>query len=238
MEEDVIYRSCRQGGVRYADAISPDGEPFVLDFQEGFYMPAAPIWEQLTPGTKFAPAGADLIFGDGNGPLYVEIGIGNGEFTAHHAKLAPESRWLGFEVFHKVFYKAVSRVKRAGLKNVRLLQFDGEFFVRMLPECSVAGFYVNFPDPWPKSRHKKRRLLKPWFIDLMRERLVPGGTITVATDHDDYAAEILENFAQVDGLESILRAPCVNDLGDYYKTKYFRKFAANARVYFFSMKKL
>ena len=238
MEESVIYRSCRQGGIRYAEAVSQDGKPFAWNFQERFYMPAAPIWEQLALCTKFTPADLASVFGRYNGPLYVEIGIGNGEFTAHRAVLEPDSRWLGFEVFHEVFYKAVSRIKRAGLNNVRLMQFDAELFVRMLPEGSVTGFYVNFPDPWPKSRHKKRRLLKLWFMELMRDRLAPGGLITVVTDHDDYAEEISENFARTEDIESTLGAPYLNNLGDYYKTKYYRKFAANSRVYFFNMKKV
>ena len=234
----MIYRSCRQGGVRYFRTVSPLGKPFEWNFQDGFYIPAASVWNQLTSEAEFAVVDTSDFFDGEVGPLYVEIGIGNGEFAVHRAAMTPKSLWFGFEVYHKAFYKAASRIKRAGLQNVRIVQFDAELFVRMFPEDSISEFFVNFPDPWPKTKHKKRRLLKTWFIELMRDRLVPGGLITVVTDHEDYAEEIIVNFAQTNGLKSTLGAPCATDIGDYYKTKYYRKFAANSRIFFFNMQKV
>lgn len=237
MDKELIYRSYRQGGKRYENILSPDGNELKLDFEEGFYLPAAPLWDQLKPGAVFKSIDAESIFGNKN-PLSVEIGIGNGEFIAHYAEQNPDKNWLGFEVFHKVFHKAVSRWRRTGLSNVRLFQFDAELFVRLLPEKSVEAFYVNFPDPWPKAKHTKRRLLKPWFMELIASRLVENGILTVATDHDDYASEITENFKEVPVFRSMLAAPFLNDMGDYYQTKYFRKFAADDTVYFYRMEKV
>lgn len=231
--EGVIYRSYRQGGMRY-DGITIEGAPVLqLNFDDNLYLTAAPLWDQLQPGVHFSPLDFNVIFGNNN-PVNVEIGIGNGEFIAHHAANAPDENWLGFEVFHKVFTKAVSRLQRAKITNTRLIQFDAELFIRLLPDNSVNHFYVNFPDPWPKAKHTKRRLLKSWFIALLRDKLVNGGTLTVATDHDDYAAEITENFAAVDKFVSTLGAPYLNDAGNYFRTKYFRKFAEEDTVYFYN----
>lgn len=234
---DVIYRSSRQGGRRYEGIVDGEAQAFDWPFTEGFYLEAQAVWDALSGGTRFREASVAEIFGDKAGPLHVEIGIGNGEFLSHYAGLAPSSSWLGFEVFHKVFEKAVRRVRRLGLENVRLIQFDAELFIRLLPDVSVAGFYVNFPDPWPKARHHKRRLLKPWFIELMREKLIPGGQLSIATDHSGYAEEITANLGEVSGFKSLAGPLPANDMGDYYKTKYYRKFAAKERVYFYKLEK-
>ena len=234
---ELIYRSYRQGGTRYAEAVSEDGKDLVFDFEEGLYILANPLWEQLEPNAKFKPIRPEEIFGNSN-PLFVEIGIGNGEFIAHHGGNNPDQNWIGFEVFHKIFHKAVSKNRKVTHGNIRLMQFDAELFVRLLPDKSVKGFYVNFPDPWPKAKHTKRRLLKTWFMELMSRKLTDDGMITVATDHDDYAAEITENFKEARSLKSALGAPFLNDIGDYYQTKYYRKFAAQGTVYFYQMVKV
>lgn len=237
MTEDLIYRSYRQGGVRYEGVSNENAPKLKLEFTDNLYLAATPLWEQLKPGTKFAPIDVKDIFGNDK-PLNVEIGIGNGEFISHYAALHTGENWLGFEVFHKVFEKAVSRAKKLHTSNVRLIQFDAELFVRLLRDNSVKAFYVNFPDPWPKAKHTKRRLLKTWFIELMSTKLMSGGTLTIATDHDDYAAEIKENLPPVVSLESTLGTLCSGDMGDYYKTKYYRKFAAQNNLYFFRLKKV
>jgi tRNA (guanine-N7-)-methyltransferase len=234
--EELIYRSYRQGGKRYEHAVKADGRELRFEFEDGLYMLANPLWAQLEPGASFQPINPEAIFGNAN-PLFVEIGIGNGEFIAHHAGNEPQQNWVGFEVFHKIFHKAVARCHKVSHGNIRLMQFDAELFVRLLPDKSVSGFYVNFPDPWPKSKHTKRRLLKTWFMELMSQKLRDDGLITVATDHDDYAREITENFAAAQSLESALAAPFVNEIGDYYQTKYYRKFAAQGTVYFYQMRK-
>ena len=236
MTEKTVYRSSRQGGIRYKNLIDEKAPAFQWVFDEGFYMLAQPVWDALKD-EHFRPAVISDIFPCIDGPLNVEIGIGNGEFISHYASENKASYWIGFEVFHEVFEKAVKRVRRLDLKNVRLIQFDAELFFRLLPLSSVNGFYVNFPDPWPKTRHHKRRLLKPWFIEMMRERLAPGGTLTIATDHADYAREITENLSQVSGFKSLVNPLPTEDMGDYYRTKYYRKFASKDRVYFYKLEK-
>jgi tRNA (guanine-N7-)-methyltransferase len=92
---------------------------------------------------------------------------------------------------------------------------------------------VNFPDPWPKKRHHKRRILKTDFIELMKDKLITGGEIYMVTDHEDYAMEIVENLKPIKGLSSAFDSVYKEELIDYYETKYYLKFAINTGVYFF-----
>jgi tRNA (guanine-N7-)-methyltransferase len=236
MDEELFYRSYRQGGMRYENVIRQGAPALELNFEENIFLPAMPIWDQLQPEAYFSYLDFAKIFGN-DSPVNIEIGIGNGEFIAHHALMTPNENWMGFEVFHKVFYKAVSRLRQQKSCNARVIQFDAELFVRLIPDESIKQFYVNFPDPWPKARHNKRRLLKTWFLELMRDKLIPGGKITVATDHDDYAMEIAENFSAVDNLLSEYGTPYSNDPGNYFKTKYFRKFADGETVYLYNYRR-
>ena len=90
----------------------------------------------------------------------------------------------------------LNRIDAAGLANVRVIQHDAVEVVRtMIPPASLAGIHVYFPDPWPKKRHHKRRLLQPAFVHALAQRLAPGGYLHAATDWDEYAQEILATFA-------------------------------------------
>ncbi|GHU84141.1 hypothetical protein AGMMS49941_00940 [Deferribacterales bacterium] len=226
--------------MRYDGAVVAGGVPIKLNFIDNLYVDAQPIWEQVGEGKTFAPLNPAEIFNNSN-PLLVEIGIGNGEFVAYNACRDTSFNWLGIEAFRPIFVKAVARCKKISHDNIRLVQFDAELFVRLLPEGSVGTFYINFPDPWPKQRHHKRRLLKSWFLELLAMHLADGGSIIVATDHEDYAMELVENFAAVSTLESVLeqggvRVPYINEIVEHYQTKYYRKFALNGRLYYFNMR--
>jgi tRNA (guanine-N7-)-methyltransferase len=239
MTED-FFRSHRQGGVRYGEILKEDGKKFHLDFEDGLFIPAESVRSILAAGGRFAPLNISEIFGGGGVALNVEIGIGNGDFIAHSAAElgAAETggNWLGFEPVKEFFFKAVHRVQKEKLTNVRLIQFDAELFIRLLPPKSVDFFYINFPDPWPKRRHNKRRLLKTWFLELLRDRLKAGGRIITLTDHEDYAGEILRNFSETGGLVSEIEGGVSSSADGYYRTKYFRKFAENGKLYYFNYK--
>jgi tRNA (guanine-N7-)-methyltransferase len=129
-------------------------------------------------------------------PLVVEIGFGRGEFLLALAAERRGRAFLGVEYSGKRFLKMARRLARSGLANVRILQARGEDVVReLLPERSVETFWVNFPDPWPKKRHRRRRLVQPPLVHELARRLVPGGTLQVATDDADYADAIDEALA-------------------------------------------
>jgi len=124
-------------------------------------------------------------------PLVVEIGFGRGEFLLELAAAAPGSPHLGVEYSAKRVLKMARRVARSPVRNLRLLASRGETLVEELLEpSSVASFWINFPDPWPKKRHHRRRLLQPAFVHALALRLVPGGALHVATDHEGYADAI------------------------------------------------
>ena len=121
------------------------------------------------------------------GPLEVEIGCGKAKFLIARATEHPDINFLGIDVVWKWMKYAVQRSDKRGLENVRFIKADARRVVRdTLAEGSVSAFHIYFPDPWPKRRHHKRRLVTGSFLAELHSRLVPGGLIELATDHDDY----------------------------------------------------
>jgi tRNA (guanine-N7-)-methyltransferase len=148
-------------------------------------------------GIPFAGALLDLdaVFGR-KAPRILEIGFGMGETTAAIAQSRPDEDFIGVEVHSPGVGSLLRRIAELRLANLRIVQHDAvEFVAQMLPPASLAGIHVYFPDPWPKKRHHKRRLLKPPFVRELALRLAPGGYLHAATDWEDYAAEILATFA-------------------------------------------
>jgi tRNA (guanine-N7-)-methyltransferase len=125
-------------------------------------------------------------------PTILEIGFGMGETTAEIARARPDENFLGVEVHGPGVGGLLKRVDEFGLANVRVIRHDAvEVIAAMIPHASLAGIHVFFPDPWPKKRHHKRRLLKPDVVHELASRLAPGGYLHIATDWEDYAQEIL-----------------------------------------------
>ena len=119
--------------------------------------------------------------------LVVDVGFGRGELLLELARCDPGRAYLGIERSHKRVLKLTRRLAKTGLENVRLVESGAEAAVAELAPGSVAGFWINFPDPWPKKRHHRRRLLQPEFVHGLATRLAPGGFLEVATDHEEYA---------------------------------------------------
>jgi len=121
-------------------------------------------------------------------PLVLEIGFGRGEFLLDLAGRSPETAHVGVEYSFKRALKLARRLARTPLRNVRLIEATGEEVVNeLLPDASISTLWINFPDPWPKKRHHRRRLIQPAFVVRAARRLVPGGTLHFATDHEGYA---------------------------------------------------
>jgi tRNA (guanine-N7-)-methyltransferase len=128
-------------------------------------------------------------------PLAVEIGFGMGAATASVAAAEPGIDILGIEVHPPGVGALLQRIDERGLANVRIVQHDAvEVLQRMVVPASLMAVRIWFPDPWPKKRHHKRRLLQPGFVRLVAERLAPGGTLHAATDWEPYAEEMLATF--------------------------------------------
>ncbi|MEX2541534.1 MAG: tRNA (guanosine(46)-N7)-methyltransferase TrmB, partial [Trueperaceae bacterium] len=145
------------------------------------------------------PAPWGSIFRE-SGPLNLEVGFGDGRFTVRRAQAYPDQRFVALEISTASVQRAVRRVLREGVANVRLLKVGAQFAVRHLfAPRSLASIVVNFPDPWPKERHSKHRLLRRPFFELVASRLRPGGAVLLATDHREYL-EFARREAAASGL--------------------------------------
>ena len=126
-------------------------------------------------------------------PLVAEIGSGIGESTAALAAARPDHDVVAFEVWRPGVADTLGRIGEAGLTNVRLLSIDAVWAVeQLIAPGSLAGLWTFFPDPWHKTRHRKRRLVTPDFAHLAATRLAPGAEWRLATDWGDYAEQMLE----------------------------------------------
>jgi tRNA (guanine-N7-)-methyltransferase len=161
-------------------------------------------WDRWWPALGRTLDGVDELGRQGGGgpdfagwfgrraPLLVEIGSGMGETTAALAAAAPEVNYLAVEVYRPGLAQLLMRADALGLTNLRLLRADAVVLLREhVAPGSLAAVRVFFPDPWPKARHHKRRLVTPAFVSLVASRLVPGGVLHLATDWEHYAEQML-----------------------------------------------
>jgi tRNA (guanine-N7-)-methyltransferase len=134
-------------------------------------------------------------------PVILEIGFGNGEALAAAAAVHPENNYLGIEVHRPGAGSLLRRVEEGALTNVRVMLGDAsEILARRVPDASLAAVRLFFPDPWPKKRHHKRRLVQPDFAALVARKLEPGGYFHLATDWPDYAAHMDVVLSEIAGL--------------------------------------
>lgn len=158
-------------------------------------------WERRWPelgrrvDTRPVPAAAALLdiehwFGRA-APVVVEVGCGNGTSTLAMAELEPDIDVIAVEMYRRGLAQLLCAIDRANVTNIRLLHADAiAVLEQLIKPASLAGVRVFFPDPWPKARHHKRRLLQPASIALIADRLRPGGVLHAATDHAGYAKHI------------------------------------------------
>ena len=138
-----------------------------------------------------APYDFDAAF-TRSAPTFLEIGFGMGETTAQIAAEQPQNNYIGVEVHTPGVGGLLRLIEAQHLTNIRIIQHDAvDVVTHMIPAGSLSGVHVFFPDPWPKKRHHKRRLLQPAFVHLLASRLQSGGYLHVATDWEEYAAQIL-----------------------------------------------
>jgi tRNA (guanine-N7-)-methyltransferase len=153
-------------------------------------------------GIAYAPGALDFeqLYGR-RAPTILEIGFGMGETTARIAQAHPEHNYLGVEVHTPGVGGLLKRIAEDGLTNLRLVQHDAvEVLEHMIAPAALAGAHIFFPDPWPKKRHHKRRLIQPGFVALLASRLAPGACLHAATDWHEYAEQILAVFTAEPGL--------------------------------------
>lgn len=134
----------------------------------------------------------DAVFGR-QAPRILEIGFGNGESLATMAQRRPDLDYLGIEVHRPGVGHLLLKLEEHGIANVRVICGDAQEIVsRYLPDGSIDGLQLFFPDPWPKKRHHKRRIVQPEWAELIARKLRPGGFVHLATDWEDYAHHMME----------------------------------------------
>lgn len=146
------------------------------------------------PGAPDGTLDPQTLFSQGQNEVWLEIGFGGGEHLTGQAKLHGDVGLIGCEPFIEGMAKALGQIEDAGLTNVRLHMNDARPVVDSLQAGSIGRVFILFPDPWPKKRQQKRRLIQPDFLDAMARVLRPGGRLRFATDVKSYADEALAHF--------------------------------------------
>lgn len=165
--------------------------------QEKAYNELAPSW--CIPFEEKKLNFVD-VFGNTN-PIIIEIGFGMGDATIAIAKANPDINYLGIEVHTPGVGRVLSEIKRLDLKNLYIIEYDAlEVLEHMIGDNSVNGFHIFFPDPWPKKRHHKRRMLQRPRTNLMAKKLASGGYLYFVTDWFEYAEFALEELTQTETL--------------------------------------
>ncbi len=170
--------------------------------------------------------------------LAMEIGFGGGEHLLWQAGHDPQTGFIGCEPFEDGVIKVLSGIEQAGLANIRLHTDDARDVLRWLPPASLDAAYVLFPDPWPKLRHRKRRLVNPQTLDLLARVMKPGARLRLGTDIADYARTMLIALDKVDAFAWQATRPCDwrNRPDDWPQTRYEQKaLREGRRCYFFTL---
>lgn len=178
----------------------------------------------LDPGSVELPMDLGAQFGR-EAPLAVEIGFGSGRFLEWFTGERRDWNVLGVEISPACHTRAYPRLRDAERRNVKLFKGSGEFVIReVLPRDSIRRVSVQFPDPWPKEKHRNRRLLTTEFFRVLAGRLEPGGALRLTTDHDDYFEWALE---QAESLDFYAVRP--DDEAPFVDTRYGRKWRREGR---------
>jgi tRNA (guanine-N7-)-methyltransferase len=177
---------------------------------ESLLLALQTIVEPLDPGALFARPQ----------PLHVELGSGDGSFLIQYATLHPELNFIGVERLLGRLRKIDRKGRRAGLINVRGVRIEASYFLEfLLPKKSVTSLHVYFPDPWPKRKHRRHRLINDRFPELARAILVPGGTVYLRTDDLDYFTQMKAVFEAAPYFATIpTPAPLAEVLTDFERT--------------------
>lgn len=144
----------------------------------------------FTPDSLPSPLTLEALFGR-PAPVEMDLGCGKGRFLLAHAAAHPDLNLLGTDIQVGRLQKVRTRAERAGLANIRLLHTDTAYALEyLLPRDSIRTFFLFFPDPWPKRKHHRRRIVQPEFLTLIHRTLERGGILHIATDHESYFEHI------------------------------------------------
>jgi tRNA (guanine-N7-)-methyltransferase len=178
-ERDMSRHRAIRSFVRRAGRITPSQQRALRE-----------LWPAVGIGFAESPLDLEAAFGR-RAPVVLEIGFGNGDTLVEQARETPEWNFLGIEVHEPGVGHCLLKAEEAGLRNLRIINHDAiEVLTHQLPPRSLSRVNLYFPDPWPKKRHHKRRIVQAAFLDLVADALEPGGTLHIATDWANYAEHI------------------------------------------------
>lgn len=189
---------------------------------------------ELIPANYFAPLDLAQVF-PRPGALEIDIGCGDGAFLVARAEQFPERNFLGLEKLAGRVRRGCKKASRAGLTNVRFLRIESGYAIQyLLPPASAEIVHLLFPDPWPKKKHRRRRMVTPDFLNLIHRLLVPDGRFRIATDQEHYFAAMREVIS------STLFAEIPSPAEEIFPLTTFEKHfvAENAPIYRLELRKV
>lgn len=183
--------------------------------------------------TPDKPLDWSVIFGN-NRPLALEIGCGTGHFIREQALKQPEINFLAIDIYNKGCLKTCAKIDGTGLGNVRVMRIEARWLLEkgLQPE-SLAAVYINCPDPWPKKRHRSRRLVNREFLLMLAQYLMPGGDFFFSTDFGNYAEDVSEQIRDLKGYRNLLQGDWTNSLPGYPISKYMQRFIEKGQNIYF-----
>ncbi len=164
------------------------------------------------------------LFGNDN-PLALEIGCGIGDFIVQIAARHPERNFIAIDIFNRGCRQTCTRIEHSNLSNILMLRIEARYLLHhYLGKESLQAIYINCPDPWPKKRQRKRRLLNQNFLDLSLYCLQDSGELNFCTDFVDYGETASELLNDDERFNNLADSPYSHDLGDYPVSKYMQRF--------------
>lgn len=164
------------------------------------------------------------VFGNDN-PIALEIGCGTGHFVEQRATAQPETNFLAIDIYNKGCLKTCAKIDSADLKNVRVMRIEARWLLaKGFTEESLSAVYINCPDPWPKKRHRSRRLVNRDFLITLAGYLKPEADFFFSTDFADYAEDVSGQIKSLNGYRNELPTDWAYTLKDYPISKYMQRF--------------
>jgi tRNA (guanine-N7-)-methyltransferase len=167
-------------------------------------------------------------------PLALEIGCGTGHFITELATANRNTNFLTIDIYNKGCYKTCKKIEENGLDNVLVMRIEARYLlINFIEKESLAAVYINCPDPWPKKRHRSRRLVNQAFLEMLLHFLRPAGDFFFSTDFTDYAEQVAETLPGVTGFRNCLAAPWVTEMPGYPTSKYMQRFLERGQPIYF-----
>lgn len=190
---------------------------------------------EITPAALDRSLETDRLFADPVAEIWLEVGFGAGEHLLEQARSRPAIGFIGCEPYLNGVVKVLAGIRRHRLSNIRIFRDDARILLDRLPADSLARVFVLFPDPWPKTRHHKRRFVAPAVLDALARDMVAGAELRIATDDAGYLAWILEHVLRHGAFEWLARRPADwrERLAEWPPTRYEQKALAAGRRCFY-----